>query len=184
MCFQKLFWKKVKDFPKCVYYLTDMMNYLKIQNSWRSYLRNTDSVQDRTIPISKPLRQKSFYLILIQKDFTKCLSCKIAWSVFSCWETIYCCLQHYTAESNVHFLDKLKFHLHEEADTLTVLQSIDVAKSKPFCQLYVACSDQTDVLLLLLYFYPQICNNTIFRAITREIDWLIERLMLDVYAMH
>ena len=46
-CFQKLFWKKVKDFPKCVYYLTDMMNYLKIQNAWRSYLRNTDSVQNR-----------------------------------------------------------------------------------------------------------------------------------------
>ena len=63
----------------------------------------------------------------------------------------------------------MKFHSHEETDTLIVLQSIDVAKSNPFCQLYVACSD-TDVLLLLLYFYLQICNNTIFHTITREVD--------------
>ena len=73
------------------------------------------------------------------------------------------------AESNiVDFPDELKFHSHEEADTLIVLQSIDVAKNNRFCQLYVASSD-TDVLLLLLYFYPQICNNTIFHTITREV---------------
>ena len=63
----------------------------------------------------------------------------------------------------------MKFHSHEEADTLIVLHSIEVAKRNPFCQLYVACSD-TDVLLLLLYFYPQICNNTAFHATTRDID--------------
>ena len=67
------------------------------------------------------------------------------------------------------FQKKMKFHSHEEADTLIVLHSIEVAKRNPFCKLYVACSD-TDVLLLLLYFYPQICNNTVFRATTREID--------------
>ena len=73
------------------------------------------------------------------------------------------------AESNiVDFPDELKFHSHEEADTLIVLQSIDVAKCNSFSQLYVACSD-TDVSLLYLYFYPQICNNTIFHVITREI---------------
>ena len=33
----------------------------------------------------------------------------------------------------------------------------------------MACSD-TDKLLLLLYFYPQTCNNTIFHAITREVE--------------
>ena len=75
-----------------------------------------------------------------------------------------------TAESSIiHFPEELKFHSHEEADTLILLHSIEVAKRNPFCQLYVACSD-TDVLLLLLYFYPQICNNTVFRATTREID--------------
>ena len=72
-----------------------------------------------------------------------------------------------TAESNMP--DELKFHSHVEADTLIALHSIDVAKRNPFCQIYVACSD-TDALLLLLYFYPQICNNTVFHAITREID--------------
>ena len=35
--------------------------------------------------------------------------------------------------------------------------------------IYVAYSD-TDALLLLSYFYPDICNNTVFHAITREID--------------
>ena len=60
------------------------------------------------------------------------------------------------------------FHSHEEADNLIVLQAIDVAKSNSFSQLYVACSD-TDVSLLYLYFYPQICNNTLFHVITREI---------------
>ena len=75
-----------------------------------------------------------------------------------------------TAESNiVDFPDELKFHSHEEADTLIVLHSIDVAKRNPFCQLYVTCSD-TDILLLLLHFYLQICNNPVFHAIAREID--------------
>ena len=74
------------------------------------------------------------------------------------------------AESNiVDFPDELKFHSHEEADTLIVLQSIDVAKSNPFCQLYIACLD-TDLLFLHLCFLPQIFNNTIFHAVTQKID--------------
>ena len=63
----------------------------------------------------------------------------------------------------------MKFHSHEETDNLIVLQSIDVANSNPFCQLYVAFPD-TDVLLLLLHFYRRMCNNTIFHAIAREIN--------------
>ena len=90
--------------------------------------------------------------------------------MFSASEKRYNVANSITAESKIaDFPDELKFHSHEEPDTLIVPQSSDVAKSNPFCQLYVACSD-TDVLLLLLYFYPQICNNTIFHAITREID--------------
>ena len=73
-----------------------------------------------------------------------------------------------TAESSiVNFTDKFKFH-YEEADALIVLHCTDVAKSNTFCHLYVACAD-TDVLLLLLYFYPQICSNTVFHATIREI---------------
>ena len=84
-----------------------------------------------------------------ERNLTKYLSCKIA-QVFSAAMKRYVVAYNSTAESNI-----------EEA----VLHSIDVAKRNPFCQLYVACSD-TDVLLLLLYFYPQICNNTIFQANT------------------
>ena len=90
--------------------------------------------------------------------------------MFSASEKRYIVANSITAESKiVDFPDELKFHSHEEPDTLIVPQSSDVAKSNPFCQLYVACSD-TDVLLLLLYFYLQICYNTIFHTITGEAD--------------
>ena len=105
--------------------------------------------------------EKFLSLVNTKRDFTKCLSCKIA-QVFSAAEKRYIVVYSIIAESSfVHFPDEFKFHP----------QSIDVAKSNPFCQLYVACSD-TDVLLLLLYFCLQICNNTIFHVITWE--------MLDV----
>ena len=74
-----------------------------------------------------------------------------------------------TASNIVDFLDKLKFNSHEEAGTLIVLDAIDIAQSNPFSQLYIACSD-TDVFLLLLYFYPHICNNTVFHTTTRDIN--------------
>ena len=78
-----------------------------------------------------------------------------------------------TAESNiVDFPDELKFHSHEEADNLIVLHCIDIIKSNPFCQLYVACSSDIDVPLLLLYFYRQLCNNTVFDATTRDWHWM------------
>ena len=75
-----------------------------------------------------------------------------------------------TAGSNImNFLDELKFHSHEAADTFIVLHLTDVTKRNTFYQLYVACSD-TDILLFLLHFYLQICNNTAFHAVTQEID--------------
>ena len=171
MCFQKLFWKKVKDFPKCVYYLTDMMNLKsKTREDRTSGIQIQCKIEDDT-NIENITSEKFLSLVNTKRDFIKRLSCKIA-QVFSAAEKRYIVAYSITAESSiVHFPDELKFHPHEEADTLIVLQSIDVAKSNPFCQLYVACSD-TDVLLLLLYFYPQIWNNTIFHAITWE--------MLDV----
>ena len=75
-----------------------------------------------------------------------------------------------TDESNIFdFPNEFKFHSHKEANILIVLQSIDVAKSNPFCQLYIACLD-TDLLFLHLCFLPQIFNNTIFHAVTQKID--------------
>ena len=104
-----------------------------------------------------------------KRDLTKYLSWKIS-QVLSAAGKRYVPAYNSTAESNiVDFPGELKFHSHEEVDTLIALHSIDVAKRNPFCQLYVACSD-TDVLLLHLYFYSQICNNAVIHAITPEID--------------
>ena len=104
-----------------------------------------------------------------KRDLTKYLSCKIS-QVLSAAGKRYIAAYNSTAESNiVNFPGELKFHSHEEVDTLIALHSIDVAKRNPFCQLHVACSD-TDVLLLHLYFYSQICNNAVIHAITPEID--------------
>ena len=148
-----------------MYYLTDMMNLKsKTREDRTSGIQIQCKIEDDT-NIENITSEKFLSLVNTKRDFIKRLSCKIA-QVFSAAEKRYIVAYSITAESSiVHFPDELKFHPHEEADTLIVLQSIDVAKSNPFCQLYVACSD-TDVLLLLLYFYPQICNNTIFHAIT------------------
>lgn len=116
-----------------------------------------------------------------KRDLTNYLSCKIA-QILSAVGKRYIIAFNGTAESNiVNFTDKFKFH-YEEADALIVLHCTDVAKSNTFCQLYVACSD-TDVLLLLLYFCPQICSKTVFHATIREIV-AICYMTLDVRKMH
>ena len=56
------------------------------------------------------------------------------------------------SESNMcSYTDEMKHHDHEEADTLLVLQAIDVARSDPFteCGIY---SPDTDVFLLLVHY--------------------------------
>ena len=67
-----------------------------------------------------------------------------------------------TAQSN-H--DRLAPNLceprHEEADTLLILHAIDASKDSSVKQLDV-CSPDTDVFLLLLYWYPHLCTKTRF----------------------
>ena len=58
---------------------------------------------------------------------------------------------------------ELQEHNQEEANTLMLLQASNVCEIDPFTDLYVVSPD-TDVFLLLIYFYPQLCANTIFRA--------------------
>ena len=64
-------------------------------------------------------------------------------------------------------------HDQEEGDTLLLLQAKNVCDCNPAANVVVVSSD-TDVFLLLIHFYPQLCTNTIFRtgtaANTREID--------------
>ena len=62
----------------------------------------------------------------------------------------------------------LKGHCHEEADTCIVLHSLDVAKRNPFSDLVVYCCD-TDVLLLLLHYFDNLCSSTVFRTTNRDI---------------
>ena len=113
MCFQKLFWKKVKDFPKCVYYLTDMMNLKsKTREDRTSGIQIQCKIEDDT-NIENITSEKFLSLVNTKRDFTKRLSCKIA-QVFSAAEKRYIVAYSITAESNiVDFPDELKFHSHE-----------------------------------------------------------------------
>ena len=64
-----------------------------------------------------------------KRNLTKYLSHKIA-QVLPAAAKRYVVAYNSTAESNIiNFPDELKFHSHEEADTLIVLHSTDVAKS-------------------------------------------------------
>ena len=52
-------------------------------------------------------------------------------------------------------------HNQEEADTLILFQAKNVTDLDPFTDLYVV-SPNADVLLLLIYYYPQLCASTTF----------------------
>ena len=65
-------------------------------------------------------------------------------------------------QSNNENLDSaLNSHSQEEADTLTILHSLDVTKRDPFLQHYIVCSD-IGVFLLLFHNYPLLCARTVF----------------------
>ena len=73
-------------------------------------------------------------------------------------------------ETNIiNFGNNLRVHSHEEADNLIVLHGIDVAKRDPFQELYIDCCD-TDVFLLLLYYFEKLCTRTIFNGKNDCID--------------
>ena len=67
-------------------------------------------------------------------------------------------------ETNIsNFDNNIRVHCHEEADTLIVLHGIDVAERDPFQELYIDCCD-TDVFLLLLYYFEKLCTRTVFNG--------------------
>ena len=60
------------------------------------------------------------------------------------------------SESNIPaYPSSMMRHDHEEADTLLVLQAIDVAKNHPFTECIIYSPD-TDVFLLLIHFYEKL----------------------------
>ena len=68
-----------------------------------------------------------------------------------------------TCKTNTPIEPALYTHEQEEADTLMILYGIEVAHMNPFQELIV-CSPDTDVLLLLIFFYQELCTHTIFRT--------------------
>ena len=54
----------------------------------------------------------------------------------------------------------LQGHNHEEADNFIILHSFQIAKTDPFREVVIVCSE-IDVLLMLLYHYQTLCTQTI-----------------------
>ena len=59
--------------------------------------------------------------------------------------------------------ESLKTYDQEEADTGIVLHAIDACRRDAFSELTITCSD-TDVLLILLYYFEQLPSTTIFKT--------------------
>ena len=56
---------------------------------------------------------------------------------------------------------------HEEADTLILLHAADVSTRNPFSELHIYSPD-TDVFLLTVYMYPNLCANVVFKTGNNE----------------
>ena len=79
-----------------------------------------------------------------------------------------------TCETNIQDLDLTLFdHSQEEADTSIILHAIDVTQRNPFSDLVIRCSD-TNVLLILLYYFDELCSTPIFS--TNEHGMLLQPL--------
>ena len=79
-----------------------------------------------------------------------------------------------TCDTNIPDLDPaLSNHKQEEADASIVLHANDVTRRNPFSDLTISCSD-TDVLLILLHYFKDLCSTTVFS--THEHDIPLEPL--------
>ena len=87
-----------------------------------------------------------------------------------------------TCDTIIQDLDPtLLDHSHEEADASIILHAIDVTQRNPFSDLVIRCSD-TDVLLILLYYFDGLCSTTIFSANEDDMPLkpLAEKLNFDL----
>ena len=74
-----------------------------------------------------------------------------------------------TCDINIQDLDPTLFdHSQEEADTSIILHAIDVTQRNSFSDLVIRCSD-TDVLLILLYYFDELCSTTFFNTNEHDI---------------
>ena len=72
-----------------------------------------------------------------------------------------------TCLTNIQGLNPALMIHNQVADTSIMLHAIDASQSNSFRDIIISCSD-TDVLLILLNYYNELCTNTIF--LTREHD--------------
>ena len=104
--------------------------------------------------------------IKTKQDMTKYLSIKL----YDVFQNVAFAVSHeFTYISNISDIDaRLKDHCHKEADTYIVLHSLDVTKRNPLTDLIVYCCD-TDVLLVLLHCFGELCSSTIFHTANSDI---------------
>ena len=120
--------------------------------------------------------------IKTKQDLTKYLSMKL----FNIFQNVAFAVSYeFTCISNISDIDtRLKDHCHEEAETCFVLHLFAVTKHNPFTDLVVYCCD-TDVLLLLLYCFNELCSSTIFHTTNCKIRlWTLHSHLVPSCACH
>ena len=101
-----------------------------------------------------------------KQELTVYLSKKIA-TVLSERRTQYVTVFGSTCDTNTDLDPLLADHTQKEADTSIVLHAIDITRRNPFSELTIACSD-TDVLLILLNYFGQLCSTTVFHTLEHD----------------
>ena len=73
-----------------------------------------------------------------------------------------------TCKTYIDINENLFSYNQEEADTGIVLHALGVTQRNPYSERLISCSD-TDVLLILLHYFEDICSSTTFKARNKEI---------------
>ena len=115
----------------------------------------------------KHLTTKQFLSSIYTKnELTVYISQKLAAKI----NTDYVIVYGHTCVTNIADLDPdLKTYNQEEADTGIVLHALDVSRRNPFSELVISCSD-TDVLLILLNYFEELCVSTVFKTTQHTIN--------------
>ena len=128
------------------------------------------------------LATKSFLSsVKAKNDLRKYLSNKLA-NVFSERPISYVTVYATTCDTYIQDLDPTLFdHSQEEADRSIILHAIDVTQRNPSSDLVIRCWD-TDVLLILLYYFDELCSTTIFSTNEHDmpLQLLAEKLNFDL----
>ena len=121
------------------YAIQDSTNIEKI--TLKQLLSNSKTKQDLTVYLAK----KAIDFFMLNE-----------WSYAIIYDTF--------CNTNIeHLCQNIPNHSQEEADTLMILVALQMSAQNPFMELYVSSPD-TDVLVLLLHHFPELCCHTMFRT--------------------